>query len=164
MNKSNVALNESVTNDHEDFFWTVTHALFESFVVITYQLYERRRDTISLPTLIDDLAATDPTLAMRLKAVIDQQRPLLAKASAIRCGIYAHRNKAQPPEAIIAATGLLKSEMQSIVDMTKEIVASLAGTAGVNTREEIIKEIEDQAVCASDDTLLLMSALREHAH
>ena len=150
-------------NDHEDYFATTTHALFESFVVITYQLYERRKDTISIPTLIEDLAQANPVVSNELRGLVEQGKPLLAKAFAIRCGVYAHRSKKQPPETIFADAGISAHEMQAIVCMTTGMVASLADAFAVDTKQEIIEEIERRGVCASDDTMLLMGALREHA-
>jgi hypothetical protein len=162
-NKDTFAQNEAVVNDHEDYFTTTTHALFESFVVITYQLYERRNDTISIPTLIESLAPSNAELSRELAAMVDRNKPLLAKAFAIRSGVYAHRSKKQPPEAIFSAAGITARGMETIVRVTTDIVASLADATGVDTKQEIVQEIERRSVCASDDTMLLMSSLREHA-
>ena len=161
--KASFAQNEAVVNDHEDYFTTTTHALFESFVVITYQLYERRKDTISIPVLIDALADSDASLCNELKARVERNKPLLAKAFAIRCGVYAHRSKHQPPEAIFSSAGLSAHDIEAIVDMTMDIVASIAEACGIDTKQEIMEEIQRRGVCASDDTRLLMGALREHA-
>lgn len=159
-NKASFAKNEEVINDHEDYFATTTHALFESFVVITYQLYERRDDSISIRGLIDDLAQSNQKLSNELKLILVQNKSLLAKAFAIRCGIYAHRSKEKLPEAISATAGLSARDMEKIVRVTIGIVASLADATGVDSRKEIVEEIEHRAACASDDTMLLMSALR----
>ena len=154
---------EAVVNDHEDFFATTSHALFESFVGITYQLFERRKDTISIPSLIDALAESNPTVSQQLRSLVDQHRPLLAKAFAIRCGVYAHRNKLRPPEEIFAAAGLSIPEMEAIVGITKEIVARLAEAIGTDTKEEIVEEIERRGEYSAEDTRLIMEALRKRA-
>lgn len=163
VDKSNFATNEEVVNDHEDFFATVSQALFESFVMITYQLYERRKDSISIPSLIDDLAASNAQLSSDLKALMEKHRPLLAKAFAIRGGVYAHRSKKQPPEAIFAKTGLTATDMETIVRFTADIVGSIAEAVGVDTKAEIIEEIGRRRIWSGDDTMLLISALKEHA-
>ena len=163
VNKASFAMNEAVVLDHEDFFATTSHALFESFSVITYQLFETRRDTISIPAIVTQLASTQPALAERVSGLIEQQRPLLQKAFAIRCGIYAHRSKRQAPEAIFASAGLLPDQMESIVNLTADVIGQLAAATGVDTKENIVLEIHHRKTCASDDTMLLMSTLREHA-
>ena len=161
-NKETFAQNEAVVNDHEDYFATTVQALFESFVVITYQLYERRVDSISIPSLIEGIASQNPSLSRDLAALVAENKPLLAKPFAIRCGIYAHRSKKQPPEAIFSAAGISAREMEAIVRMTTQIVASLAAATAVDAKQEIIEEIDRRRACASDDTMLLMSTLREH--
>lgn len=156
---------ETVVNDHDDFFATTSHSLFESFTVITYQLFEdrKRKDTISIPSLINDLAKSDPILSQHLRSLIDRHRPVLAKAFAIRCGVYAHRNKIQPPEEIFSAAELSIAEMETIMNVTKEIVASLAAATGVDAKEEIIEEIERRGEYSREDTRLIMEALNKHA-
>src|SRR3954453_15734914 len=71
-NKATFAQNEAVVNDHEDYFPTTVHALFESFVVIAYQLYERRNDAISIPSLIDALRKSDQALSNDLTSMVDR--------------------------------------------------------------------------------------------
>ena len=155
---------ETVVNDHVDFFAPTLHSLFESFAVITYQLFEdrKRKDTISIPSLINDLVKSDPLLSQYLRSLVDQHRPVLKKAFAIRCGVYAHRNKNQPPEEIFSAAELSIAEMETIVNITKEIVASLAAATGVDTKEEIIEEIERRGEYSREDTRLIMEALNKH--
>lgn len=162
-NKATVAQNEAVVNEYEDYFSTTAHALFESFVVITHQLYERRKDTISIPGLINELARSNQTLSNVLASMVDRNKSLFAKASAIRCGVYAHRSKRRPPEVIFATARLSAREMKNIVRTTTDIVASLADAIGVDTKEGIITEIKRRDVCAREDTLLIMKALRKHA-
>ena len=163
VNKTSFAVNEAVVNDHEDFFATTTQALFESFIVITYQLYERRRDTISIPSLIADLPESDEDLAKKLDSKVDSIKPQLVKAFAIRCGVYAHRSKKEAPETIFSAMGLSAAEMKKVVDVTTEIIARLASAAAIGRKEEIVNEIWQRGTYAGDDTFLLMGALREHA-
>ena len=58
LDKATSGPDDSVRNNHKDFFATTNQALFESFIVITAQPYERRRDAISLPVLVDELAVS----------------------------------------------------------------------------------------------------------
>jgi hypothetical protein len=163
VNKTNFVANEAVVNEHEDFFAAVSQALFESFVMNAYQLYEHRKGTISIPSLIVDLSESNAQLSAELTALVEMHRPLLVKAFAIRCGVYAHRSKKQPPEAIFSAKGLTASDMETIVRFTTEIVSFMAEAAGIDTKAEVSEEIDRRGVCSGDDTMLLISALREHA-
>ena len=68
--KANFERFSQVIGNHDDFFAATTHSLFQGFTVITYQLFETRKDTTSLRTLVNSLASTDPALAAKLEAAI----------------------------------------------------------------------------------------------
>ncbi|MGH8729913.1 MAG: hypothetical protein ACREV9_17530 [Burkholderiales bacterium] len=84
VNKQNFEKYGKVIDNHADFFEATTHSLFQGFSVITYQLFESRIDTTSIPRLIKDLASSDPALAQQLKVAVDAKKPLLGKVFAIR--------------------------------------------------------------------------------
>lgn len=146
-------------SDHEDYFATVTQSLFAQFIVIAYQLFERRKDTISLRTLVDDLEATDTVLASELRAAIDDKLSLTKKAFSIRNKVYAHRNRLQTPEAVFATAGLSPDSMREIIDLARDVICALAEAANVETKAELEEEIRLREKCSREDTHLIMQAL-----
>ena len=152
-----------VINNHEDFFAATTHSLFQGFTVITYQLFETRKDSTSLRTLVNALASNDPPLALKLQTAIESKLPLLKKAFSIRGNVYAHRNKAQPPEAFFAAAGLSSDQMREILELAREVVCAFADSANMGTRAELEEEIRLREECSREDTRLIMQALEKHA-
>ena len=63
VNRDNFGRYEAQIRNHEDYFAATAHALFQNFVVISYQLFERRpADTKSITSLIEDMTATHPDL------------------------------------------------------------------------------------------------------
>ena len=161
--KSNFERFAQVIDNHEDFFAATTHSLFQGFTVITYQLFEKRKDTTSLRSLIDTLASSDPALARNLQSTIDSKLPLLKKAFSIRGNVYAHRNKSQTPEAFFAAAGLSSNQMREILDLARNIVCTFAESANVEPRAELEEEIRLREEYSRDDTRLIMQALEKHA-
>ena len=163
VNKQNFEKYGTVIDNHADFFEATTHSLFQGFSVITYQLFETRRDTTSIPRLIDDLASSDPVLAQQLKVAVDTRKPLLGKVFAIRGNVYAHRNKTQTPESVFAAAGLSASEMQTVVAFAQDVVATLGEAAGVDAKAELAADIKLREDYSAEDTRLIMEALQKHA-
>jgi hypothetical protein len=132
-NKPNAKRYAAVFRDHEDFFGAIIHSLLQGFCVIAYQLFERRNDTKSIRSLLDELSLSDSALAAQLKAKVDAQKSLLGKAFSIRGNVYAHRNKAQTPHAVFAAAKLTPKEMKALVHLAQNTVASLAEAAGLGS-------------------------------
>ena len=161
VNEQHQALNNGVVSAHVDFFQTTSQALFESFSVIAYQLYETRRDTIHISSIRDEPAATHAVATKRVSELIDECEPLRKKLSAIRANVYAHRNKLQTLEKIFERAGLLPEEMGRFVDLTAEIIGLLAEAAGVKTRNAVVDEITLRREYAAGDTVEVMRALRE---
>lgn len=163
VNKQNFEKYNKVIDSHADFFEATIHSLFQGFSVITYQLFERRRDTTSIPRLIEDLTSSDPALAEQLKVAIDAKKALLIKIFEVRCKVYAHRNKSKPPESVFADAGLSANEMQSVVAFARDVIATLGQTAGVDTKAELDAEIKRREDFSAEDTLLVMEALQKYA-
>lgn len=162
VNKQNFEKYGEVINNHADFFEATTHSLFQGFSVITYQLFETRRDTTSIPRLIEDLASSDPALAQQLKVAVDAKKPLLGKVFAIRGNVYAHRNKSQTPESVFAAAGLSANEMQTVVAFAQDVVATLGEAAGVDAKVKLAVDIKLREDFSAEDTRLIMEALQKH--
>lgn len=163
VNKENFEKYSKVIDSHMDFFEATTHSLFQGFSVITYQLFERRKDTTSIPSLIEDLMSSDPALGQQLRLAVDARKTLLGKVFAIRGKVYAHRNKSQPPESVFAAAGLSANEMQSVVAFAQDVVAILGEVAGVDAKAELEADIKLREDFSAEDTRLIMDALQKKA-
>lgn len=163
VNKENFERYAKVIDHHEDFFAATTHSLFLNFSVIAYQLFERRKDTTSIPSLIESFAPSHSALAQQLKANIDAKKPLLGKVFSIRNNVYAHRNRLQPPEHFFAASGLTATEMETVVRFAQDMVAAIAEAEGVETKVEIEAEMRLRDQYSREDTRLIMETLQKHA-
>ena len=157
--KPNTKRYAPVFQSHQDFFGAIVHSLLQGFCVITYQLFEKRKDTKSIRSLADNLSPSNPVLASELHAQIDVHKPLLGKVFFIRGGVYAHRNKAQTPHATFAAARLTPKEMKAVVHLAQNMVASLADAAGLGSKAEVKRNIRRRQAIAILDTREIMRVL-----
>lgn len=144
---------------HQDFFGAIIHSLLQGFCVIAYQLFEKRKDTKSIRSLVDDLSHANPVLASQLHAQIDAQKPLLGKVFSIRGSVYAHRNKAQTPHATFVAARLTPKEMKAVVHLAQNTVASLADAADLGSKADMKRDIRRRQAFAILDTREIMRVL-----
>ena len=144
---------------HQDFFGAIIHSLLQGFCVIAYQLFEKRNDTKSVRSLLDELSQSNSVLASQLRAQIDVQKPLLGKVFSIRGNVYAHRNKAQTPHATFAAARLTPKEMKAVVHLAQNMVASLADAAGLGSKADVKRDIRRRQAFAILDTRDVMRVL-----
>jgi hypothetical protein len=158
--KPNAKRYAAAFQDHQDYFEAIIHSLLQGFCVITYQLFERRKDTTSVRSLIEELADSDSALAAQSRAQIDALKPIIGKVFSIRGNVYAHRNKAQKPYATFADARLKPKEMRAVVFLAQNIVASLAGAAQLGSKGEIKRDIRRRQASAILDTRHVMRALR----
>jgi len=145
-----------------DFFNAIASSLHQEFCVITYQLFDNKRNDVkSLPSLIKYLSSLDAALERKLKSNIDAQQALLDKYFAYRHKIYAHRDKAKSPWDIFGEVPkpLAKREMEAIVRLARNTVSALSGASGVNKKAKISKAIRLRENRARWDTELILKAL-----
>lgn len=157
--KPNTKRYAATFQDHQDFFGAIVHSLLQGFCVIAYQLFERRNDTKSIRSLLDDLSLTDSVLAAQLRAQVDARKSLLGKVFSIRGNVYAHRNKTQTPHTAFAAAKLTPKEMRAIVHLAQNTVTSLAAAADLGSKVEIKCDIRRRQAFAILDTRKVMRVL-----
>lgn len=157
--KPNAKRYAPVLQGHQDFFGAIVHSLLQGFCVIAYQLFEKRKDTKSIRSLVADLSHSDPVLASQLRAQIDVQKTLLGKVFSIRGNVYAHRNKAKTPHATFAAAKLTPKEMKAVVCLAQNMVASLADAAGLGSKADMKGDIRRRQAFAILDTREIMRVL-----
>ena len=162
--KSNLDRYSMVIESHEDFFTATTHSLFQGFTIVACQLFEKKENTISLRSLVDVLALTDSTSAQRLETDIKGKWHLIKKVIQIRGNVYAHRNKIRPPETLFSEVGLTSNEMREILDLARDVVSSLAESAGIEPRADIEEKIRRREEYSREDARRIMEALEKHAH
>lgn len=160
----NNKLYSQVIKDHPDFFDAIAASLSLGFCVITYRLFDKGGNVMSLPKLISYLSSIDQKLEQRLRSNIDSQRPLLDKYFSYRNKIYAHRDKPKRPCEVFGnqLKPQVKSEMKVIVDLAQGIISALAEAAGIEKDEfaENLRLREENAGINADEVLEALEKVR----
>lgn len=130
--------------EFSSFFGFTDGACKIAYVTATYLLFERRRDTWSIPRLLEDLRATNPTKATRLDADLIRAQPFLKKVRSIRSKVFAHRSATEVPEKVLGDATFSHREMQVLLNITFRLVGGLAEVEGVmtlNTLRELVESV-----------------------
>jgi AbiU2 len=158
-NRENELIYKPVIEQYDEFFSTVIHSLLQSVSVISYQLFERRDDTVSIISLLKTLTGSHASLVSCIKADIDLHKPLLVKVFALRNKVYAHRSNAASPKEVFQSVVITPNELGSIVSLAQKCVVALADAVGERPKDELLDEIRARSSWADQDIVNLMSAL-----
>lgn len=130
--------------EFSSFFGSTKGAYTIVYVTAAYVLFERRPDTFSIPRLLKDLRATNPTEAARLDADLVRAQPFLKKVRSIRSKVFAHRSATELPEEVLANTAFSHRDMQALLNITFRLVGGLAQAEGVmslSTLRELVQSV-----------------------
>ena len=157
--KSNVALYRNVLMRYPEVFVTIADSLLESYCVGIYRLFDKRGDVISLIRLLEGLKKQNPAVARQLQKKIDTALDSLEKVRLLRHKIFGHRDRLLSPQDVFARVKLKPEEMQSLVDLAKEIVCALAMTEAKADSKKMLEHHETAVEC---DAHNLMQMLKKH--
>ncbi|MGN6153747.1 MAG: hypothetical protein ACTHOH_17340 [Lysobacteraceae bacterium] len=153
-----------VFDRYGQFFSTTIHSLLLSFTVIAYQLFETRKDTVSINSLLSSLDVSHEKLVTYIKSEIDRQKPITAKVFALRSKVYAHRSKDVTPEEVFKNVGITPNELRSVLVLAQKCVALIAGAVGERAEQDLLKELKSQSLWMHEDLGSLMKTLNTDHH
>jgi hypothetical protein len=162
VNRANSVKYFQVINDHKDYFEITSNSLFQGFSIIIYQIFETRQDTINLPSLIKDIAISNASSSKTLSTSIEANRLLLGKIFSIRNKVYGHRTKKQSPEDVFNSAGITLDEMRTIVMFAQNLVSTLSEIAGVESKNDLLREFKNRENYAAEDARLILEALSSY--
>ena len=153
-----------VCEQYDEFFPTAIHSFLLSITVITYQLFETRRDTISINSLLEPLQNSHSGLVSQIKSEIDQQKPTIVKIFSLRNNVYAHRSNASVPEDVFKKVGVTPNQLRDVVVLAQRCVALIADAVGERAEHDFLEEIKLRSSWANEDLANLMRTLSEDKH
>ena len=153
-----------VCEQYDEFFSTAIHSLLLSITVITYQLFETRRDTVSINSLLEPLKTSHAGLVNQLKSEIEQQKSTVVKIFSLRNKVYAHRSNASLPEDVFREVGVTPNQLRAVVTLAQRCVALLADAVGERVEENFLEELKSRSSWANADLTNLMRSLSEDKH
>ena len=116
-------------NRYSMFFQMSIHAHFVTLLVELYRLYETRKDTYNIPTLIKKLRKQGRIDSETLKSLediyINEAKPLWVKVNILRNKAFGHRSRAHTVEQVFQEAGVTPNELQKLVEKTKKFINKL---------------------------------------
>lgn len=147
-------------DDHSDFFDSSARAHFQSFLMMSYQLLDKRSDVISIRILLDEIGVSHARLASESEAAITPHQEIFDRMSGIRSKVFAHRDSACGPDTIFALAALSPESMGACVDTLCRVMNDLYFALVPNAEEfEFYEEATHRSNCARDDLHRILAAL-----
>jgi hypothetical protein len=151
---------KSQFDDHSDFFNSSARAHFQSVLVMTYQLLDKRPDVISIRTVLDDIRASHPQLFAQSNANIAPHQEIYELMSGLRSKVFAHRDSALGPDTVFTLAALSPEAIGSAVDTLCRVMNDLYFALVPNAEEfEFYEEATHRADCARNDIRRILAAL-----
>jgi hypothetical protein len=141
--------------DYNEFFRFAPHAHFVAFVVSIAAVFDKRRDTLSLPNLVTEMSATNLLSAQaqsEIGSLADQAAPLVSKVRILRHNAFAHRSASFLYNDIFKAAKVTALQMRDLTEIALKIANQLAGARGRG--EHLFNEL------VREDAEAMMRALR----
>jgi len=164
VDRDNKEVFSPVCERYDHFFSTTIHSLLLSITVITYQLFETRRDTVSINLLMESLRVSHAGLVSQIESEIDQQKPIVVKVFALRNKVYAHRSNALIPEDVFKKAGVTPNQLKSVVVLAQRCVALLADAVGECVEQDFLEELKSISSLVNEDLANLMRTLNKDDH
>tara|TARA_R110002095_G_scaffold85339_3_gene74304 strand:+ start:316 stop:888 length:573 start_codon:yes stop_codon:yes gene_type:complete len=147
-----------VMNQYLTYFKSTISAHFVAMLVCLYRLYETRKDTHNIPTLIDRLekeGTLESNVVETLRGHYAKAKPLWVKVSILRNDVFGHRSMDIDTDAAFTKAGVTGDELKELVEITKELL------------NELTLHLRDSThafnLSANQATINLLEALKNHA-
>ena len=128
---------------------------------MVYQLFDKRSDSKSLVSLINELNRTNPSLAQQLQTKITKATSSLSKVVSLRHKVFAHRDKSSAPQVWFSAVRLTPKEMKALVVLAQDIICTLAEAPGTKRKEALKGRFSRCEDAVRSDVHNLMQALEK---
>lgn len=115
-------------NDYPEFFRFDSHAHFVAFVVHIAGLFESREDTVNLPTLVSEVAASNlaPAAAIaEAESILSEARPLIPKVIILRSNLFAHRSAALTYAKAFEKADITANQLGHLCELALRVVNRL---------------------------------------
>lgn len=124
----------STMRAYGEFFRFTPHAYLMSYVIYIWGVFERRRDTINLRSLIEEIAATgvlQPTDTAKIEALWEKSAPIAAKLRLLRHEAFAHRSRKTSYNDTFKRAAVTANELRELTDVALEIANELLLVRGL---------------------------------
>lgn len=116
-------------NRYLQFFTTSIHAHFVALLMALYRLYETRRDTFNIPSLLKivrDPNVFPASVFEEVDKIYARARPLWVKVSVLRNEAFGHRILDLSVEDVFGKANVTRDELKELIDLTKQLMNTLS--------------------------------------
>jgi hypothetical protein len=141
-----------------EFFRFAPHAHFVAFVVHIVALFERRKDTISLPSLAKEMKARkliSTKDAADVDTLLKEAQQVATKVAILRNNLFAHRSATVSYAAAFKKAAVTADQLRALTEISLKIANRLLAARGRNGQifnqysrvhtEEMLKVLMEKA-------------------
>jgi|SRR6266496_2636470 len=124
-----------VMEDFSEFFRFEPHAHFVAFVVHIAALFEKRRDTINLPSLAKEMKAANLISAQgatEVDALLSQAEQLASKVIILRSNLFAHRSATLSYADAFKKAAVTSNQLRDLTETALKIANRLLVVRGLS--------------------------------
>jgi hypothetical protein len=129
-----------------EYFRFTPHAFLVAFIVYTAALFERRKDTMNLPTLAKEMKVAKLIPAkdvVEVDALLDQAAQPASKVAIIRNNLFAHRSATLSWEAAFKKAAISPYKLRDLTDVGLKIANRLLQVRGLPEQFFNTRPLED---------------------
>jgi hypothetical protein len=137
-----------VMNRYPDFFNTIQHALFSSFVLLLYRAHEKRNDTINFPGLLNGLPHRNSSEIKRLEEELAKMKPIWVKIGILRNEVIAHQSAQSSIVDSFEKARISVKEIENFLSDSKQLLTRLSGRElmfGTSEKDSVHRMLNDLA-------------------
>lgn len=116
-------------NAYSPFFQTGIHAHFVAYLVAIYRIYEKRKNTLNIPRLLDMVEKSKrlPHQALTdVKTLYNEAKPLWLKVFILRNSVFGHRSEALDVTAAFRKADVTPNELKRLITITKKLLNKIS--------------------------------------
>ncbi|MBX3650159.1 MAG: hypothetical protein KF771_02140 [Burkholderiales bacterium] len=124
-------------NHYPEYFRFDSHAHFLALVIHLAALFERRDDTINLPSLLAELATSNlaPTATVtEVQEILEEAAPLAQKTIILRSNLFAHRSASLSYAKAFEKADVTANQLGYLCELALQIVNQLLLARGLDER------------------------------
>lgn len=123
-----------IMREYDQFFRFTPHAYFATYVIYMAGVFDKRKDTISLASLIREVKAAGCLMALdaaTVDALLVKARPIADKVTVLRHKAFAHRSAHLSYDDVFKMAAVKPYQLRDLTEMALNIANSLLVARGL---------------------------------
>lgn len=159
--KSNRPKYQTVLMAYPNYFKATFELYQATFFVVAHRLFDHEKSSVSLRSLVQSMATSNPTLTAVLEKKLDGSADRLSKVLRVRHNVYGHRSKSISPQTEFARLGIKPNDMKALVQLAQEIIIELAVELGEPESGALADKFKRCEQDVRDETFMILEAIKK---